>query len=152
MEKYVLQLIQSINDAHRVAITGQQVPQVISFEEEMEAVEKWVSGDDSPPSLGYKCGLTPEQFPPPEKLTTQQMKKIIEAFQKMLTTWNLKVDFPSKLPISRAYPLMITVLEKEAWYLPGGTLVFDFCTGYAPECVMKEYCPCLKYWNDKNIP
>ena len=151
MEKYVLQLIQSINNAHRLAPTA-QVPHVFSFEEEMEAVEKWVSGDDSPPSLSYKCGLNPDQFPPPEKLTEDQMITIMDAFQEMLGSWNLLMDFPTTLPVSRAYPLMITLLDKEAWYLPGGTLVFDFCDGYAPGCVMKEYCPCLKYWNDKNIP
>ena len=152
MEKYVLQLIQSIRDAHRVASVVESPLQVISFEEEMVAVEKWVSGHDSPPTLGYKCGLTPDQFPPPEKLTEDQMIAIMEVFQEMLASWNLQMSFPEILPATRAYPLMITILEKEAWYLPGGTLVFDFCTGYATECVMKEYCPCLEYWNDKEVP
>ena len=152
MDKYVLQLIQSINNAHRVATLTEQLPKVISFEDEMEAVEKWVSGDDAPPTLGYKCGLTPDQFPPPDRLTEDQMIAIMEAFQEMLASWNLQMSFPEILPATRAYPLMITILEKEAWYLPGGILVFDFCTGYAPECVMQEYCPCLKYWNDKNLP
>ena len=152
MEKYVLQLIQSIQDAHRVATFSEQLPKVISFEDEMEAVEKWVSGDDAPPTLGYKCGLSPFQFPPVEKLTENQMIIIMGAFQQMLASWNLRMDFPENLPTSKAYPLMTTLLEKEAWYLPGGTLVFDFCTGYAPDCVMKEYCPCLKYWNNKHIP
>ena len=149
MEKYVLQLIQSIRDAHRMVSLTEQSPKVISFEDEMEAVEKWVSGDDAPPTLGYKCGLTLEQFPPVEKLTETQIITIMEAFQEMLSSWNLQMSFPETLPASKAYPLMMTILEKEAWYLPGGILVFDFCTGYAPDCVMKEYCPCLKYWNDK---
>jgi hypothetical protein len=151
MEKYVFQLMESIKKAHRPVPAGNFPPRVISFEEEMEAVEKWASGDDRPPSLGYKCGLTPEQFPPPDKLTEDQMVSISYAFQEMLETWNLRADFPSNLPVSRAYPLLITILEKEAWYLPGGALVFDFCTGYAPDCEMKEYCPCLKYWNENRI-
>lgn len=25
---------------------------------------------------------------------------------------------------------------------------FDFCTGYSPDCVFKEHCPCLKIWNE----
>jgi hypothetical protein len=24
---------------------------------------------------------------------------------------------------------------------------FDFCTGYAPDCVFKEYCPCREFWD-----
>ena len=147
MEKYVLQLIESIRNAHRPVHVNDHPPRVISFEEEMEAVEKWVSGEDSPPTLGYKCGLTAEQFPPAEKLNDEQMKLIMDAFQEMLATWNLQAYFPDHLPVARAYPLMISILEKEAWYLPGGTLVFDFCDGYAPGCVMKEYCPCLRIWS-----
>lgn len=148
MEKYVLQLIEQIKEAHRPVSVSDLPPQVISFEEEMEAVEKWVAGDGCPPILRNRCGLNGDEFPPPEKLTEEQMILICDAFQEMLISWNLMADFPSNLPISRAYPLMISLLEEESWDLPGGTLVFDFCTGYAPDCVMKEYCPCLKYWNE----
>jgi hypothetical protein len=36
-----------------------------------------------------------------------------------------------------------------------GDMTFDFCTGYAPDCIFKEYCPCLEIWNetddDRNV-
>ena len=25
---------------------------------------------------------------------------------------------------------------------------FYFCSGYAPDCVFKEFCNCLEYWNN----
>ncbi len=29
-----------------------------------------------------------------------------------------------------------------------GSMSFDFCSGYAPDCEFKEYCPCLEIWNE----
>lgn len=29
-----------------------------------------------------------------------------------------------------------------------GLRVFDFCIGYAPDCVLESYSPCLKFWNE----
>ena len=26
---------------------------------------------------------------------------------------------------------------------------FDFCSGYAPDCELKEHCPCLEIWNEE---
>jgi len=28
-----------------------------------------------------------------------------------------------------------------------GMMSFDFCSGYAPDCIFKEYCPCQEFWN-----
>jgi hypothetical protein len=28
-----------------------------------------------------------------------------------------------------------------------GQMSFDFCSGYAPDCVFKEYCLCWEIWN-----
>lgn len=27
--------------------------------------------------------------------------------------------------------------------------MFDFCTGYTPDCVFKQYCTCLEIMNNK---
>jgi hypothetical protein len=115
----------------------------------MEIVEDYATGQNIPPSLSHQCGLLPEQFPPEAMLTEREMQIIIDAFQEMLSTRHIAADFPSGLPASRVYPLLVGLLKEEAWYFPGGMLHFDFCTGYAPDCELKEYCPCLKYWNEK---
>lgn len=27
---------------------------------------------------------------------------------------------------------------------------FDYCSGYAPDCVFGKYCSCLDYWNKQS--
>lgn len=147
MKAYVSYLLEDIKKAHRNEFSGPNDDD-LSFEEQMEEVEKYATGIDPPPSLGYKTGLSTENFPPVSMLSLDEMNVISDAFKEMLLSFNMEVDFPSGIPIERAYPLLIGLLDKEAWYLPGGTLHFDFCTRYAPDCQLKEYCPCLKYWNE----
>ena len=148
MNPYVLYLLDDIKNAHRANSASNQESKPITFEEEMEAVENYATGTNIPPSLSHECGLSIDQFPPGSMLTEIEMQTIIDAFQEMLSTWNQSADFPPELPVSRAYPLLIGLLNEEAWFLPGGTLHHDFCTGNAPDCELKEYCPCLKYWNE----
>ena len=148
MNTYLSFLRADIKNAFRQDSTTVHTKCKTTFEEEMEAVEKWATGIDEPPSLSHQCGLSIEQFPPVETLADDEIDIIIHDFQEMLSTWNMEVDFPSDLPKKRAYPLLINLLNEAAWYLPGGTLHFDFCTGYAPDCELKEYCPCLKHWDD----
>ena len=148
MNSYIPFLLIDIKNSHHPS-SERHIESPISFEEEMEEVEKWAAGVDIPPALGHQCNLSLEQFPPVEMLSEDEMKIIMIAFQEMLTTWNMEADFPLGLPVSRAYPLLINLLNEAAWYIPGGTFHFDFCTGYAPECELKEYCPCLEFWNER---
>ncbi len=152
MNKYITFLRTDIKNAYRQNPTSVHVDRETSFEEEMEAVEKWATGTNEPLSLSHQCGLSIEQFPPVETLTEDEIEIIILDFEEMLRTWNMEVDFPSDLPKARAYPLLINILNEAAWYLPGGTLHFDFCTGFAPDCKLKEYCPCLKHWDEPFEP
>ena|SRR5687767_4534677 len=148
MIRYVTILLEEIKNACKTDSGNSDPEPTMTFEEQMEAVEDYAQGRNSPPSLSQRCGLTPEQFPPVESFTEKELKLIIDAFQDMLCTWNIMADFPSKLPRERAYPLLISILNEEAWYLPGGMLHLDFCTGYAPDCELQEYCPCKEYWKE----
>ncbi|MBK9982460.1 MAG: hypothetical protein IPP15_08550 [Saprospiraceae bacterium] len=149
MNPYIPHLLVDIKNAHRPDRPDDFFEEPKSFEEEMEIVDNYTSGTNIPPSLSHQCGLTEDQFPPENMLTEREMQIIIDAFQDMLSTRHIAADFPSGLPASRAYPLLVGLLKEEAWFFPGGMLHFDFCTGYAPDCELKEYCPCLQYWNEK---
>jgi len=143
MKTYVIQLLEDIRNAHH---TG--VEEKLSFDEEMEGIEDYATGRNIPPNLSERSGLKIEQFPPAEMLSEDQIKTIIDAFQAMLSSCHIAADFPAGLPVTRAYPLMINLLNEEAWFLPGGTLHYDFCDGYAPECPLEEYCPCKEIWKE----
>jgi hypothetical protein len=55
---------------------------------------------------------------------------------------------PKKLPMPIAYRMMIGTLDTKTQIVDEGNLGFNFCTGDAPDCIFKEFCPCLEFWND----
>ena len=144
---YIPFLLEDIKAAHRSsAVAKLNEPKTI--EKKLEKSERFVS-DEREHTLSYYCGLKPEDFPPVEQLSDRDMQKVCEAFNTMMDTWNLSVDLPENLPPSLAYQLTIGLLSKETFIPNCGTLHIDFCTGYAPDCELKQYCPCLKIWNEK---
>jgi hypothetical protein len=118
-----------------------------SFEEEMEEVERWVEGEEPAHTFGYWCGLQVEQFPPAHQFTKSEQLLVCTAFDKLLSSWNLDISLPDNLPPEIRYAFMVNTLNEKTEIPRSGFMGFDFCTGYAPDCVFKEYCPCLKIWN-----
>ena len=149
MHPYLPHLLTDIAAAHRTEIpTEKKSP--VSFEEEMEEIEKWVEGEEPAHTFGYHCGLDTINFPPPEQLTDEEMKQVIKAFGQMMFSWNLDISLPEKLPIPIAYKMTVDTLDSKTTIVNSGFMGFDFCTGYAPDCIFKEYCPCLEIWNRKD--
>jgi len=147
MHPYLPHLLNDITAAHCVEIAGEQKAP-LSFEEEMEEIEKWCEREDPENTFGYYCGLEAINFPPPEQLTDEEMKQVMEAFGQMMFSWNHGIDLPETLPIPFAYKMTVETLNTKTTIVNSGMMSFDFCTGYAPDCVFKEYCPCLEIWND----
>jgi hypothetical protein len=150
MKSYLTFLLEDLKKAHRTSIQDPKDEIPGSFEREMEAIENWASGKNAPSTFLDLSGLTLDQFPPPDKLSQEEMDSLVDAFNEMLSTWNMQAEFPQDFPKDRTYTLLISLLDREAWYLPGGILHFDFCTGYAPDCVLKEFCGCKKYWDQQD--
>lgn len=149
MESYISYLVSDIQNAHRPVVTGIKKEKQLSFEDEMEIVEKWATqAADEPPTLGRQSGLSVEQFPPAEKLTGEEFLQVTSAFHEMLASWHVHADIPEAVPVAFAYNLLINLLNKTVWFFPGGMYHFDFCTGFAPDCELKEFCPCLEIWKD----
>jgi len=147
MKNYVSQLISDILNSQRAPLTPAE-KESISFEEEMEAIENYAEGRNIPPILSIQCGLTTEQFPPEEQLEDEEIQGIIDAFSEMLHSRNIMMDLPVRVPLRKAYPLIVNLLNEEAWYFPTGFQHFDFCTGYAPDCELGEYCTCKEIWDE----
>jgi len=145
MKKYVFQLIADITKAHLPALAERENLN-LTFEQEMEIIENYATGTNTPPSLSVECGITTDQFPPQDQLDEEEIKQIIDALKSMLLSRNICVDMPDEIPLHFAYPIFVNLLNREAWYFPTGNLHIDFCTGYAPECELGKYCHCLKYW------
>lgn len=146
MHPYIPYLIADIVAAERPELPAIFEPED-SIEEHFQEVERWVSGEEPEHTFGFYCGLEMINFPPPEQLTKKEMKLVCEAFKKMMFSWNIDISLPEKLPLFMAYKMMVDTLGTPTQIVNCGTIGFDFCTGYAPDCVFKEYCPCLEFWN-----
>ena len=66
----------------------------------------------------------------------------------MMYSYNIGIDLPDELPAPLKYILIVGTLNEKIAIPEYGLMHFDFCTGNAPECALKEYCPCLKIWNE----
>ena len=146
MHPYVPHLLSDITAAHRAK---QSLPMIAkTFEEEMEDIERWVAGVEETHTLGYHCGLKEENFPPAGQLLDEDLLLVYEALKKMLYSYNIAIELPDELPAPMKYGLTVGRLNEKTAIPEAGVMHLDFCTGNAPDCELKEYCPCLKIWNE----
>lgn len=147
MHPYLPHLLFDIEAAYRAELPKGH-GRKISFEEEMAEVEQWLQGEEADHTFGYHCGLDSQNFPPPEQLTKKDMKEVCNAFRQMMFTWNLDISLPKNFPVELQYSFLVKTLDEKTMIVDDGFVGFDYCSGDAPACVFKEYCMCLKYYND----
>lgn len=151
MHPYIPHLISDIKAAERPDDPIEKTISNQTFEEEMEEIERWVAGEDEPKhTFGDYCGLKLGDFPPAEQLSNEDLKLVCEAFKHLLFTWNSGIDLPDKLPLPLRYQFMVNTLDEGFTLVSSGFMDFDYCSGYAPDCVFGKYCSCLQYWNKKS--
>ena len=109
--------------------------------ERVKKLEQWLENEPEH-NFSYYCGLQKEQFPPVEKLTTEQMEQVSLAFEKLLFTWNIGVEIPEKLPAAQKYNLLISVLERKVAIVENGFETVEFCSYDPPSCPFNEWCTC----------
>lgn len=150
MHPYIKHLLEDIKNAERKENDNFGYPAPTTFEEEMEEMKHYLSGEGERP-LSYFTGLEKEDFPPSEQLSIKDMESVLQAYDNMLETWNAVIIWPENMPIKSCYEFLLKfVLGSEFMPVDNGTIHFDFCTGYAPECDWGKYCSCLEYWKDDN--
>jgi len=120
-----------------------------SIENYFEAVESFLDPNASLKSFSSHCGIDSSDFPPAEQLSDDEMKKVVNALNKMMYTWNISVDLPDDMPVDFAYKLTVGVLDRKLAILNHGIVTVDFCTGNPEGCELKEYCPCSKMDNSR---
>jgi len=125
MHPYIPYLLSDITDAYRPEIPEGAALPAMTFEGEMEEKEKWVEGEDHEHTFGFYCGLEAFNFPPPEQLTDDELKTVIEAFRHMMTSWNLDISMPESLPLPLAYTLAIDTLNTKTSIPNSGFITFE---------------------------
>jgi hypothetical protein len=150
MHPYIPHLLADIKAVYRNKdyVVEEQAP--TSIEEELEEVERWVTEGEPEHSFGYYCGLNAKNFPPAEQLSDEDLTKVCDAFRQMLYSWHTDIALPDALPLPLRYQFMVGTLDEKFAVVNTGFITFDYCTGYAPDCPFKEFCPCLEFWNNKS--
>lgn len=153
MDKYINHLLADIINAQRLEQSLPEIdPVLVSDEEKMrqyfEEVEHWLEHKPMY-TFSYYCGLESELFPPPEKLTHEQLVLVNKAYRQLLFSWNLDADIPENLPAMIQYKLLISTLDKKTDIVNDGFITFEFCQYHPPSCVYEAYCTCKDFEEDK---
>jgi hypothetical protein len=148
MEHYISQLIEDLHSAHRKEQSVKPSPQEEeTFESYIAEVERYISGEGYE-SISSILGLEEFQFPPIERLTDEQMFKVILAFDACLASWNVCLDMPENLPIPLQYKLYLTTLSQKINPVDYGMIHLETCSYNTDNCQLGEYCHCSAYEDD----
>ena len=150
MEKYINYLISDLQK------TKQNVPPdpELGTEDTYEEFAEKMFAIETAPDVEAKelFGVSYEELPPAEKLTKQQMQKILIAIEDTFTTFNFSLEYPENVPLKLRYQLMRKQFAEPVHYMPGFTHHYDFCTGWCPDCEILDYCEIWKgNWTPEEI-
>jgi hypothetical protein len=154
MQSYINYLLADIAGAGRepVAESRHHTPggPQQSIDEYFREMQQFLENYPQHP-FSYYCGLSKEQFPPATQLSEEQMNAICAAFRSMLDTWNITADIHIKVPASKIYSLLVSVLDEKVSIGLDGVTTIEFCNYHPPSCAMGEYCTCREFY-EKEYP
>ncbi len=108
----------------------------------IEEEERYASGKNIK-IIGEIVGFIPEQFPPSEKLTAGQMKRIADAYEALLLSHEIDPDFPEKLPTKLRYEILSQTLAMEINLRENENTVIELCNYEPLWCPFGyKYCQC----------
>lgn len=156
IKKYINQLIQDIHAAHKLKndSSSNSLPFVNEDDDFMESqfqdVENFLNFEpEFESTFGSIVGLELEQFPKTDLLTSKQIEKILNAFQELLSSYNISVDMPKKVKLKDKYNISLQLLNESLFLSENGMVVWDACMDDSTTCPYKKHCFCKKI--DKEI-
>ena len=117
----------------------------LQLEKTFAEVEQYVEGRHSGTMFGH-FGFDPEQFPPAERLTDEQMQALAERLCRLWAAFNYTAVFPEKTPGRVLYPLLIRRMGEPAMLAERGHIGIEFCDYEPEECPFgAEWCDCKDF-------
>lgn len=145
MELYVSQLLEDIDEAvlHQLREETEQNESSDIDDRFFETLE--ASIDEPDYTMGSKLGFERIQFPPSEKLTSLQLRKLVLAIKELWRAFHYEAVLPNSLPDAIAYRLLVEKLDERHPYLPMGTWHIEFCDYDYENCPLgQQYCSCKR--------
>ena len=143
MEKYLNYLLTDIAAAAaNVPILtyegSDEGPSFIPLDEEERMARREILGD--------WIGLRQELFPPANRLSDEQIARLLEAVSQCLDVYNFIPHFPAGFPARRRYEVLVAQLGKEVPILMHNAWQIDFCDYEPRSCPFGEsFCQCKVY-------
>ena len=152
MQRYIDQLIEDIKEMYeKMEVVPDTEDETVtddeSFFRHIENVENYLHGKPIP--IKKITGIIPEQLPPPEKLSKEQMARLADELEHFLGKFHFYLVFPSNYPMNLRYPFIRDFWSEEHVWLQGGQNHIEFCSYIEEECPFPGYCTiCEEIRND----
>lgn len=136
MQRYIEQLIEDLREAKK------HVPPIAQFSDDYDKFEEQMLAIETAPDVSVKklFGLSYEELPPPERISTAHIQQLIDAIIDTWTAFNITIILPEDIPLKLKYELFRDQFSDPIHYMPGWSMHFDFCDGWCPECKIADYC------------
>jgi hypothetical protein len=126
---------------------SEQVMANLDFERSIAEMEQW--RDETPPErqdMFYHFGFEPEQFPPAERLSDEELEALTHALCRLWAAYNFTPVFPDAAPGRAVYPLLLKRMEEPTFVMQRGHIGVEFCHYEPSECPWGlEYCDCKDF-------
>ncbi|MCK4663746.1 MAG: hypothetical protein KAT68_12820 [Bacteroidales bacterium] len=148
MNRYVKQLIEDIEKSISKVPEPNEIYEGLDPEsdendiEDMSHVEQYLNGEELP--MEQYFGLEQELFPHVDKLTSEQIDMLTEAFARLWNAYHFVPDFPENLPNKIRYKLMREYLKHETTCVTFGEIHMEFCDYDEENCPFPGYCNTCK--------
>ena len=162
MDKYIKQLIEelqaiakeqwekSASHQYSGSVGYDSEEPSLDFDEdpmsEFAEMEAWLAGATD--GTMYEIfDLSPEQFPPSERLTEKHMADLNIAILDLWASFSFTAELPKGVPSSMVYPLLTKEMNNRTM-LPGmGMIHIEFCENIPSTCPFgDEFCTCKEFW------
>lgn len=147
MQKYIRQLTADICAAARPeAYKSPRKQTSTSIHDDFAEVEAWLADKLPKERIGDILGVEAIQFPPSERLNRNQLRKLCEAFEHTMQTYNISFDMPKRLPWKTRYRLLVGKLDDAVVICDDGFVTVEFCEYNPSECPFgSRYCSCKQF-------
>ncbi|GLR16590.1 hypothetical protein [Portibacter lacus] len=150
-EKYITQLLHDINAAHKKLddSNSDKTTSLNDLDDGLEAhfreVENYLEFDyEHEPTFGQIVDLEAIRFPKAELLNDDQLQRLLSAFYELLSSYNISVDLPKKLPNNIRYTLSLKILDESIFLSDKGHIGWEVCTVESQSCPLGEFCSCIE--------
>ena len=139
MKRYIKQLIEDLEDVIRQGITRPY----IEIPPEMEDCPELAEFELAPRKpLSDWTGIEVMNFPQPDLLNNNQMKRIYRAMQKVFDEIHIKIKFPSKIPLDFKYEVYLYLWNQPFPCFSRFIFQFKICSHDPEDCPLVGYCKC----------